>query len=148
MRVDEITGPVVIQRYNTYPAAAVNGKPAARHQHRSGRPGGGTGGGRGPVAQAGYEWTELFYLQIREGSQAILVFLAAVVLVYLVLAAQYDSWSLPLAIILVVPMCLLSSIAGVWAFALGGLLGGPPEVNIFTRSGSWCWSGWRPRTPS
>ncbi|MFO0848153.1 MAG: efflux RND transporter permease subunit [Gemmataceae bacterium] len=134
-RVEDTTGPVVIQRYNIYPAAAINGNLPA-----------GTSTGEGIriveqaadaslTAQAGYEWTELFLLQIREGNQAILVFLAAVVLVYLVLAAQYDSWSLPLAILLVVPMCLLSSIAGVWAFAIAGLLGGPPEVNIFTQVG-------------
>ena len=61
----------------------------------------------------GYEWTELTYMQILAGSTAMTVFALAVVLVFLVLAAQYESWSLPLAVILVVPMCLLCSIAGV-----------------------------------
>ena len=60
-----------------------------------------------------YEWTELALLQLQTGNTAMLVFLLAVVLVFLVLAAQYESWSLPLAVILVVPMCLLCSIAGV-----------------------------------
>ncbi len=59
------------------------------------------------------EWTELAYLQLETGNTAMLVFLLAVVLVFLVLAAQYESWSLPLAVILVVPMCLLCSVAGV-----------------------------------
>src|SRR6185436_7226442 len=59
------------------------------------------------------EWTELALLQVTAGSTAFMAFLLAVVLVFLVLAAQYESWSLPLAVILVVPMCLLCSIAGV-----------------------------------
>ena len=60
-----------------------------------------------------YEWTELALLQLQTGNTAMLVFLLAVVLVFLVLAAQYESWSLPLAVILVVPMCLLCSIVAV-----------------------------------
>src|SRR5881392_2490109 len=74
-----------------------------------------------------YEWTELALLQLQTGSTAMLVFLLAVVLVFLVLAAQYESWSLPLAVILVVPMCLLCSIAGVLMARL--------DVNIFTQVG-------------
>jgi multidrug efflux pump subunit AcrB len=60
-----------------------------------------------------YEWTELAYLQNQAGSTAIYVFVLAVVFVFLVLAAQYESWKLPLAVILVVPMCLLCSVVGV-----------------------------------
>ena len=74
-----------------------------------------------------YEWTELALLQLQTGNTAMLVFLLAVVLVFLVLAAQYESWSLPLAVILVVPMCLLCSIAGVLLAHL--------DVNIFTQVG-------------
>ena len=73
------------------------------------------------------EWTELAMLQIETGNTAMWVFLLAVVLVFLVLAAQYESWSLPLAVILVVPMCLLFSIAGV---ALAKM-----DINIFTQVG-------------
>jgi multidrug efflux pump len=73
------------------------------------------------------EWTELALLQLQTGNTAMYVFLLAVVLVFLVLAAQYESWSLPLAVILVVPMCLLCSIAGV---ALAHM-----DVNIFTQVG-------------
>jgi multidrug efflux pump len=61
----------------------------------------------------GYEWTELAYMQNQAGSTAMYVFALAVVFVFLVLAAQYESWSLPLAVILVVPMCLLCSVSGV-----------------------------------
>ncbi len=60
-----------------------------------------------------HDWTELAKLQLETGNTAMCVFVLAVVLVFLVLAAQYESWSLPLAVILVVPMCLLCSIAGV-----------------------------------
>ena len=61
----------------------------------------------------GFEWTELMYLQIIAGSTTGFVFGGAVVLVFLVLAGQYESWSLPLAVILVVPMCILCSVVGV-----------------------------------
>ena len=59
-----------------------------------------------------YDWTELTYLQLQAGNVAIYVFALGVVFVFLVLAAQYESWSLPLAVILVVPMCLLCSVTG------------------------------------
>jgi multidrug efflux pump len=74
-----------------------------------------------------YEWTELALLQLQTGNTAMYVFLLAVVLVFLVLAAQYESWSLPLAVILVVPMCLLCSLAGVLMAKM--------DVNIFTQVG-------------
>ena len=74
-----------------------------------------------------FDWTELTYLQLQAGNAAIYVFALAVVFVFLVLAAQYESWALPLAVILVVPMCLLCSIVGV---RMGNL-----DVNIFTQIG-------------
>ncbi len=73
------------------------------------------------------EWTELALLQLKAGSTAMYAFILAVVLVFLVLAAQYESWSLPLAVILVVPMCLLCSIAGVIVARM--------DINIFTQIG-------------
>jgi multidrug efflux pump len=73
------------------------------------------------------EWTELAYLEIQAGSTAMIIFGFAVVMVFLVLAAQYESWSLPLAIILVVPMCLLSAIIGVQLAKF--------DINIFTQIG-------------
>jgi multidrug efflux pump len=74
-----------------------------------------------------YEWTELAFLELQAGNTAMIVFGFAVVMVFLVLAAQYESWSLPLAIILVVPMCLLSAIVGVQI--------GKQDINIFTQIG-------------
>jgi multidrug efflux pump len=125
--VREVTGPVMLTRYNMYPAAAINGNTA---------PGVSTGQAI-PLMQGladrelpqsmSSEWTELTFMQILAGSTAMLVFAGAVVLVFLVLAAQYESWSLPLAVILVVPMCLLCSIAGV---AFVGM-----DINIFTQIG-------------
>src|SRR6185295_13417897 len=73
------------------------------------------------------EWTELAMLQLKTGNTAMLAFALAVVLVFLVLAAQYESWSLPLAVILVVPMCLLFSVAGVLMARM--------DINIFTQVG-------------
>ena len=73
------------------------------------------------------EWTELALLQLQTGNTAMLAFALAVVLVFLVLAAQYESWSLPLAVILVVPMCLLFSVVGV-IFARH-------DINVFTQVG-------------
>jgi multidrug efflux pump subunit AcrB len=124
---EEIPGPVMVSRYNMYPAASVNGTPAP-----------GVSSGQAidlmnevtqrdlpPSMRA--EWTELALLQLQTGNTAIYVFFLAVVLVFLVLAAQYESWSLPLAVILVVPMCLLCSIAGVVVAHL--------DINIFTQIG-------------
>ena len=60
-----------------------------------------------------FEWTDMAFLELLAGNTAMIIFGLAVVMVFLVLAAQYESWSLPLAVILVVPMCLLSAIIGV-----------------------------------
>ena len=74
-----------------------------------------------------YEWTDLAFLQLEAGNTAMWFFVLAVAFVFLVLAAQYESWSLPLAVILVVPMCLLCSVVGV---QLAG-----HDINIFTQIG-------------
>jgi multidrug efflux pump len=125
--VRDISGPVMVVRYNMYSAAPINGNPA---------PGTSSGQAIGLMQQIArqelpgkmaVEWTELTLMQILAGNTAMLVFSLAVVLVFLVLAAQYESWSLPLAVILVVPMCLLCSIAGV---ALARM-----DINIFTQIG-------------
>src|SRR5438874_4762269 len=74
-----------------------------------------------------YEWTDMSYLELLAGHTAIVIFALAVVMVFLVLAAQYESWSMPLAVILVVPMCLLSAIVGVNI--------AHQDINIFTQIG-------------
>jgi multidrug efflux pump subunit AcrB len=135
VQVREKNGPAMIVRYNMYPSAAINGSPAA---------GVSSGQAIERMAEAArpelgrtmrFEWTELALLQLQSAvtllgwrlETAMLVFLLAVVLVFLVLAAQYESWSLPLAVILVVPMCLLCSITGVLLARL--------DINIFTQVG-------------
>jgi multidrug efflux pump len=125
--VRDTSGPVVVLRYNMYAAAAVTGDAAP-----------GTSSGQAmalmqndadrvmPRSMAA-EWTDLAYLQTQAGGTAMWFFALAVVFVFLVLAAQYESWKLPLAVILVVPMCLLCSVAGLWLLGM--------EVTIFTQIG-------------
>jgi NodT family efflux transporter outer membrane factor (OMF) lipoprotein len=121
------TGPDRVLRYNMYPAAEINGDTA---------PGVGSGQAIATMERLaaqvlpsgmGFEWTELTYQQILAGNLALFIFPICVLFVFLVLAAQYESWVLPLAIILIVPMCLLSAITGVW---LRGM-----DNNILTQIG-------------
>ncbi|HUE14338.1 MAG TPA: efflux RND transporter permease subunit [Planctomycetaceae bacterium] len=109
----EIGGPVYVTRYNLYTAAPITGNLA---------PGVSTGAVIDEVNRLSRdtlpitmqsEWTEIMFMQIRAGNTAIYVFALAVVCVFLALAALYESWSLPLAVILVVPLCLLCSASGV-----------------------------------
>jgi multidrug efflux pump subunit AcrB len=125
--IRESTGPDNVVRYNMFPAADLNGVP---------RPGVSSGQAvelakqifeREALPGMGFEWTELTLQEQLAGNTLIYIFPLCVVLVFLTLAAQYESWSLPLAIILIVPMCLLSAIAGIW---LRGM-----DNNIFTQIG-------------
>jgi multidrug efflux pump len=125
MRVKDSYGPDRVQRYNAYVSADMNGGPA--HGISSG------------TAQAifeqiaketlpkgiAYEWTDLTYQEILSGNTMIYVFPLCVLLVFLVLAAQYESWTLPLAVILIVPMSILCALIGV------KVTGG--DNNIFTQ---------------
>jgi hydrophobe/amphiphile efflux-1 (HAE1) family protein len=106
-------GPDVVQRYNAYAAADINGGPA---------PGISSGQAQAAMSKIldqtlprgmSYEWTELAYQQLIAGNTGLLVFPLCVLFVFLVLAAQYESLSLPLAIVLIVPMCLLPAVTGV-----------------------------------
>jgi multidrug efflux pump len=123
--VNSTYGPDRVMRYNGFPAAEINGAAA---------PGFSTGQSEAAMAKIldeqlpngmKYEWTELTYQKILAGNTMVYIFPLSVFLVYLVLAAQYESWSLPLVIILIVPMTLFSAIAGVW------LLNG--DNNVFTQ---------------
>ena len=111
--VRDISGPYRVPRYNLYPAAELDGAPAP-------------GFSQGQAIELmqklatetlppgfSFEWTTLAYQQLRAGSTAAFAFVLAVVFVFLVLAAQYESLTLPLAVILIVPMCLIASITGV-----------------------------------
>lgn len=126
-QITERLGPAAVTRYNGFNAAAINGMSL---------PGVSSGDTIKLLDKLASEqlplgmdrqWTELSFLQIRAGNTALLVFAIAVVLVFLVLAAQYESLTLPLAVILVVPMCLLSSVVGVGMVGL--------DINIFVQIG-------------
>jgi hydrophobe/amphiphile efflux-1 (HAE1) family protein len=125
--VRDTAGPVMIMRYNMYSAAAVNANAS---------PGTSSGQAVSLMQQIadkelprsmGTEWTDLAFLQLQAGNSAMWFFFLAVIFVFLVLAAQYESWRLPLAVILVVPMCLFCSVVGLQAAGM--------EINIFTQIG-------------
>jgi multidrug efflux pump len=146
LSIREIGGPINIGRYNMYPAASIRGTT---------KPGVSTGQGIEEMERLcaevlppgmAFEWTEINFMQIDAAKNIWnnLIFPLAVVFVFLVLAAQYESWALPLAVILVVPMCILSSLAGVAAtrtdfYALLcaklGVSAIPSDINIFTQIG-------------
>jgi multidrug efflux pump len=123
----DITGPYRIERFNLFPSAAVQGGT---------KPGYSTGYGLAAmeriareVLPAGYDysWTEIAFQEKLAGNTAIYVFLASVVFVFLLLAAQYESWTLPIAVILIVPMCLLAAVSGLLARGM--------DVNILAQIG-------------
>jgi multidrug efflux pump len=143
MTVEPTFGPTRVTRYNGYPSADINGAP---------NPGFSSGQAEGEIESIlkkslplgmSYEWTELSYQDRLTRSVTIpgtgievpillAVLLISVVLVILVLAAQYESWSLPLAIILIVPMCILSALFGVWLSSFPPFMQ-PGDLNIFTQ---------------
>jgi len=125
--VKDIVGPVMVVRYNLHPSSPVSASPAP-----------GTSSGKAITTLEGIansqlepgmkaEWTELALLQLESGDTVMWAFILSVLLVFLVLAAQYESWTLPLAVILVVPMCLFSAVLGVRIAHL--------DINIFTQIG-------------
>jgi hydrophobe/amphiphile efflux-1 (HAE1) family protein len=123
----DISGPYRVPRYNLYPAAEVQG---------STQPGTSTGQALAKMEDLaarvlpdgfGYEWTELALQEKLAGGGGLLVFAASVVFVFLLLAAQYESWLLPLAVILIVPMCLLAAVSGLLARGM--------DVNILAQIG-------------
>jgi multidrug efflux pump len=137
IHVKDITGPSIVNHYNLSPSAEISGNTA---------PGTSSGQGIALMEQLarselpggmGFEWTELTYQQvlaadvkknIESGAlPPVLAFPLAVLFVLLVLAAQYESWSLPFSILLIVPMCLLAAITGVWMARM--------DNNIFTQVG-------------
>ena len=142
MSVEPTFGPTRVTRYNGYPSADINGAP---------NPGFSSGQAEAEIEALlrnlprgmAYEWTELSY-QDRLTREVTVpgttwkiptlaaVLLLSVVLVVLVLAAQYESWSLPLAIIMIVPMCILSALFGVWLSTFPPFLQ-PGDLNLFTQ---------------
>jgi hydrophobe/amphiphile efflux-1 (HAE1) family protein len=111
--VDNISGPYRVPRYNLYPTAEIDG--AAAPGYSQGQAIAIMDKLAAETLPQGFatEWTTLAFQQIRAGSTGTFAFLLAVVFVFLVLAAQYESLTLPLAVIMIVPMCLVAAIAGV-----------------------------------
>ncbi|HZF29395.1 MAG TPA: multidrug efflux RND transporter permease subunit [Gammaproteobacteria bacterium] len=125
--LEQSAGPNLVMRYNGYPTAEITGGPA---------PGFSSGQAQAAIEQIAkdelpngmsLDWTELAYQQLIAGNTAVWIFPLVVLLAFLVLAALYESLALPLVVILIVPMCQLSAITGVW------LTGG--DNNIFTQIG-------------
>ena len=124
----EIAGPERVPRYNLFPSAEVNG---------TARPGISSGQALRDHARrwraeklpqgVTFEWTDLSYQEAKVGRTGYYIFVLSVIFVFLALAAQYESWSLPLAIMLIVPMCLFSAAFGVWLHGR--------EINILTQIG-------------
>jgi len=113
VQIRDVAGPVLIQRYNMFTSVPLQGEAA---------PGVSTGAALDAMEQVtnatvppgvGFEWTDLAYQEKATGNTAIYIFALAVVFVFLVLAAQYESWALPLAIVLIVPMSVLAAMIGV-----------------------------------
>ena len=135
--IKHVSGPLVITRYNMYPAAAINANVA---------PGSSSGEATAVMEQLarselpsnmGYEWTELTFIEQRSRDTGMAVFGLAVLVVFLVLAALYESWTLPLAVILVVPTCVACSLAGVWVTNWD---------SVTASDFAWGWLPWNPLT--
>src|SRR6201997_421862 len=127
MDIREVPGPDKVMHYNIYPSAEINGSTLPGVSSGQAIDAMQTLAAQTLPSQFGYEWTELSLQEILAGNSAIYIFPLCALFVFLVLAAQYESWALPLAIILIVPMCLFAAISGV--FIRGS------DNNIFTQIG-------------
>jgi multidrug efflux pump subunit AcrB len=127
VKVRDLAGPISVTRYNLYTAAPINGN--VLHGVSDGDAINAINKEANETLPLSMriEWTELMFMQLRAGNTAIYVFLLSVLSVFLALSALYESWTLPLAVILVVPLCLLCSVAGVLFTAR--------DVNIFVQIG-------------
>jgi multidrug efflux pump len=127
MSIQEVPGPDKVMHYNIYPSAEINGSTLPGVSSGQAIDAMQTLADQTLPSQFGYEWTELSLQEILAGNSALYIFPLCALFVFLVLAAQYESWSLPLAIILIVPMCLFAAIVGVYIRG--------SDNNIFTQIG-------------
>ena len=121
------TGPDRVVRYNLFPAIEVNGATLPGFSSGQAIQAMDRLAGQILPAGVGFEWTDLAYQEVTQGKTSLFIFPLCVLFVFLILSSLYESWSLPLAIILIVPMCLLSAITGLW---LRGM-----DNNILTQIG-------------
>ncbi len=127
LRVTPTYGPEMVVRYNGFTAADINGGPAPGFSSAQAEAAAERIAAETLPRGVKFEWTDLTYQKILAGNAGVWVFPISVLLVFLVLAAQYESLTLPLAVILIVPMSILAALTGVW------LTGG--DNNIFTQIG-------------
>jgi HAE1 family hydrophobic/amphiphilic exporter-1 len=118
LQIEETLGPQLLKRFNLYPSASINGQPT---------PGFSSGEALGLMEQMaaeklpggmGFEWTNMSYQEKKVGGEAVLIFALAITLVFLVLAAQYESWTAPTSVVLAVPLALLGVVLAVAARGL------------------------------
>ena len=138
--VKGINGPLMFTRYNMHAAGQIRGQAGAGMSSRQAIDAMQDLADKYMPHTMQYEWTEMAFLELQAADTAMVIFGLSLIAVFLVLAAQYESWSLPLAVILVVPMCLLSAIVGVWVLPRllpQSLVGPNPQIdiNIFTEIG-------------
>jgi multidrug efflux pump len=127
VKVSQTYGPEMVVRYNGYTAADINGGPAPGFSSNQAQAAAERVAAETLPRGVKFEWTDLTYQKILAGNAGMWVFPISVLLVFLVLAAQYESLTLPLAVIMIVPMSLLAALTGVW------LTDG--DNNIFTQIG-------------
>ncbi len=127
VKIEKKLGPQIIPRYNLYPIASITGEAAAGFSSGQALKIMEQMAARKLPSSMGFEWTGMSYQEKQVGSQALFAFLLAVLMVYLVLAAQYESWTMPAAVILVVPLALLGTVIAVWARGM--------DNNIYTQIG-------------
>jgi len=141
LTVDESFGPDPVIRYNGYPAADLSAgiNPAALSSAEALEKVQAIADGQLPRGMT-IEWTNLTYQEATQGNAALIVFPLCILFVFLILAALYESWSLPMAVILIVPLCLFAAIAGIWCLnTIKGMIFGiqlstgmipPPPVSV------------------
>lgn len=125
--VEETLGPQVVTRYNLYPSASINGEAAAGFSSGDALAAMEQMAAEKLPSSMGFEWTGMSFQEKQVGSAALVIFALAIVLVYLVLAAQYESWTNPIAVILAVPLAMLGAVAAVAIRAM--------DINIYTQIG-------------
>jgi hydrophobe/amphiphile efflux-1 (HAE1) family protein len=109
-----MVGPETVPHYNLYGAALINGSAAPGYSSSQAIVAMGRAASRALPADFGYEWTGITYQELKAGSVAAIVFTLAIIFVFLFLAAQYESWSMPFMVILAVPLALLGAVFALW----------------------------------
>jgi HAE1 family hydrophobic/amphiphilic exporter-1 len=127
LATSDTAGPQTVFRFNMFPSSTITGQPAAGYSSGQAIQSMEAIAARVLPASMGYEWSGVTYQQIEAGAQAPFIFTLAIVFVFLFLAAQYESWSIPLAVIFSVPLAILGALGATWVRAF--------DNNIYTQIG-------------